>query len=253
MLANEPSVVLDAAESSLLNLEVHGYTIIPDALSSEVLRTCREAFDALLTPLLKNPETTFPFGNCRLDLPLEPPFVEDQILANSKVVPLLDSILGNDAKLEYFASNTSMPGSEYQRVHSDNASLFPEHQGTLPPHALVVNFPLVDFTLENGPLEIWPGTHRIPEHLRSSAVIETTAAKSDPLPVLLPAGSAIVRDIRMWHRGTPNHTRTPRPMLALVYFRPWYDATPRLTISRPIFDRLSARAQGFLRREEIVG
>jgi len=252
VLANEPSTVLTAAESSLLDLEVYGYTILPEALSSDVVLACREAFDALLTPLLKDPEMAFPFGNCRLDLPLESPFVDDQILANAKIVPLLDAVLGDDAKLEYFASNTSLPGTQYQHVHSDNASLFPGHQGTLPPHALVVNFPMVDFTMENGPLEIWPGTHRIPEHMRRSAVIETSAAKANPIPILLPAGSAIVRDIRMWHRGTPNHTAIPRPMFALVYFRPWYDATPRLTISRSVYEKISLRAQKFLRREEIV-
>ena len=40
--------------------------------------------------------------------------------------------------------------------------------------------------------------------------------------VLMPAGSMLVRDARMWHRGTPNNSPGMRPNLAVVYTRPWY-------------------------------
>ena len=37
----------------------------------------------------------------------------------------------------------------------------------------------------------------------------------------MPAGSVLVRDIRTWHRGTPNRSETARPNLAMIYSRPW--------------------------------
>lgn len=239
-------------DQRVLALQVEGYTTLAGALSSSVLKACQQAFHALLADLIQSQNPTFPFGNCRMDLPLRPPFLQKEILANPHVMGLIDHVLGDDAKLEYFASNTAMPGSEYQHVHSDTASLFPEQDLTLPPHALVVNFPLADFTLENGPLEVWPGTHRIPESLRKPSRIEAATRSVEPEQVLLCAGDVLIRDIRMWHRGTPNQTTTPRPMLALVYFRSWYEATPKLTIERKDYDALSPAAKRLLRQEHIV-
>jgi hypothetical protein len=36
------------------------------------------------------------------------------------------------------------------------------------------------------------------------------------------AGDVVIRDLRMWHRGTPNRSDRSRPNVALVYTRPWY-------------------------------
>lgn len=232
-------------DDQLWDLAVQGYTVLPDAVPSDTLKEVRNEFDKLLAKFTEN--KTFPFGNCRMDVPLIKPFLQEMIVAHPLVLPLVYRLLGDDAKLEYFASNTAMPGSTYQHVHSDNRSLFPTHEGTLPLHALVVDFPLVDFTVDNGPLEIWPGTHRIPEALRQPDVIERAANRVPPQPTLICAGDILVRDIRMWHRGTPNHTQTPRPMLALVYFREWYEAKPKLTIPREAFEEASTEVRALLR------
>jgi hypothetical protein len=38
----------------------------------------------------------------------------------------------------------------------------------------------------------------------------------------LPAGSAIFRDVRCWHGGTPNLSREVRGMPNVEYFAPWF-------------------------------
>jgi ectoine hydroxylase-related dioxygenase (phytanoyl-CoA dioxygenase family) len=77
---------------------------------------------------------------------------------------------------------------------------------------------LTDFTTENGPLEVWPnGSHFFdPTEAISGSKLR------DPVAVIGPAGSVVVRDARMWHRGTPNRTPKMRPMLALTFQRSWF-------------------------------
>jgi hypothetical protein len=42
-----------------------------------------------------------------------------------------------------------------------------------------------------------------------------------PVPLLAKAGSISIRDLRMWHRGTPNRSTEPRPMLSMICNLMW--------------------------------
>jgi ectoine hydroxylase-related dioxygenase (phytanoyl-CoA dioxygenase family) len=154
-----------------------------------------------------------------------------------------------DLTLRYFASDTPLPGSDYQKVHSDTRFLFPEAALPVPCYGLVLNVPLVDCTEENGSLEFWPSTHLTP----GRADLERLAASLPSLRANLKAGSLLLRDLRMWHRGTPNRSSATRPHLAVVYTRPWYQFEqngPRLT--RAQFEGLRERGKRLLRQVEIV-
>ena len=57
-------------------------------------------------------------------------------------------------------------------------------------------------------MEIWPGgTHLMP----SGIDVENISKVMHSEQVLMPAGSLLIRDARMWHRGTPNVSDEPRP------------------------------------------
>src|SRR5205085_3629148 len=119
----------------------------------------------------------------------------------------------------YLASDTPLPGSDYQRVHADTQLLFPEAIFSAPPYGLVVNVPLVDVTDENGPLEVWPGgTHYMPARMDLERMAKGMVSER----LKMKAGGLLIRDLRMWHRGTPNRGTRSRPHVALVYTRPWY-------------------------------
>jgi ectoine hydroxylase-related dioxygenase (phytanoyl-CoA dioxygenase family) len=113
--------------------------------------------------------------------------------------------------------------------------LFPGLAMALPPVNYVLDIPLVDFRADNGPLEIWPqGTHLVPDNgviPKEGALGGTDARQApnqifaetlQPTAVIMPAGSFLVRDARVWHRGTPNRSSEKRSMLALVFSRSWY-------------------------------
>src|SRR5207245_2716201 len=126
---------------------------------------------------------------------------------------VIDELLGKDCVCHYFASDTPLPDSDTQRFHSDIHLLFPETPLSLPAYSIVMNIPLVDFREENGPLEIWPGgTHLMPGGID----LQEMAPRMHSERVLMPAGSLLIRDMRLWHRGTPTRHHAARTTLELV-------------------------------------
>lgn len=142
--------------------------------------------------------------------------------------PILTSIFGSPDYIAYgCGGDLALPGAiEYQGLHSDNVwtELHDPVGGVsmrdLPVPVVHINFPLVDLTPENGPIRQIPGTQRSrapipslidePEWMRLSTVCP------------LPAGSAIIRDARTWHGGTPNLSKEVRAMPNVEYMAPWF-------------------------------
>ena len=150
---------------------------------------------------------------------LRPPFIDPLAIENPWAVQILDVMLGEDfwAKLPYHCNSTEPNWPETQVIHRDQLHLFPDLPIAMPPHMMVVNIPLVDFTEENGSTEVWPGSHLITDH---EAVIDPADVgraggleeRAVPLPSMrtnMPAGSTVVRDMRVWHRATPQSHQQP--------------------------------------------
>jgi ectoine hydroxylase-related dioxygenase (phytanoyl-CoA dioxygenase family) len=185
-----------------------------------------------------------------MHLPFEPPFNDERLITSPFVLPVVDALVGSDCICHYLASDTPLPGSDYQETHPDIFPLFPEWSVALPPYSIVVNIPLVDVTTENGPLEVWPGgTHH---YVADRSEVPALAADMHFEPVLMPAGSVVIRDSRMWHRGSPNRSSVARPNYALIYSRFWLKLRYRpIPISRETYAALSERAQRLFRHEAI--
>ena len=66
-------------------------------------------------------------------------------------------------------------------------------------------------------------------------------------------GDVMVRDVRALHRGTPNRTPVPRPMVVIGYSRRWL-FRPEVTIHIPraMHETLTARARQMLRFNPVV-
>ena len=186
---------------------------------------------------------------------LKMPFMDPRIIDNPFAMPILKAAMGEKvyAYLPY-GCNSTRPGNEIQWIHRDSGQLFPELPFALPVSTIVVNIPLVDFTVENGATEVWPGSHLIidDEAVRNSPynVCEPERAANYPsFQLEMPAGSVVVRDMRCWHRAMPNRTKnTVRHMLALVYFRRFHHAPDapgifRAPIPKEIWNNMSEEAQ----------
>ena len=42
----------------------------------------------------------------------------------------------------------------------------------------------------------------------------------------------LIRDMRLWHRGMPNRTEQPRPMIAMIHVCHWWHEGGRLPFPR---------------------
>lgn len=199
-------------------LRSDGFFILENALSAALLADLKSAFGEVLDAFRAENESNRGANRFNTHLYLDGVFANEELVANPLVVPVILRSLGIDAACSWAAADTPLPGSDYQMAHADGRPLFRAHDLSLPLYALAVNFPLVDFTEENGPLEIWGnGTH-----LLSDVPPHIGAEDRAPQRVTMPAGSVLVRDTRMWHRGSPNRSDHARPMLAFVYSRSWY-------------------------------
>ena len=111
------------------------------------------------------------------------------------------------------------------------------HWDTLDPHQVSIDVPLVDVVV-NAPLQIWPATHSVchadvlagfhelrkhSNHERQYAgcphQLLSLALKYPSVLQTSQMGDAIVRHMNTWHRGTPNPTNRPRPMVTIIFRR----------------------------------
>lgn len=236
---------------ALQKMRVDGYVLFENVLPPDLLRQLQQQFMRVFENYVTRTDPNRGANRFQMHLPFVAPFIDASIIANPLALPIIEGLLGTDAVCHYFASDTPLHGSDYQQVHSDIALLFPETLLSLPAYSVVVNIPLVDFREDNGPLEIWPGgTHHFPGGTDIQALAPTLHSET----VLMKAGSLLIRDMRMWHRGTPNRSQEPRPNLALIYSRPWLKTHyPPIDIPRDTYDGLSERARHLFRFENIGG
>ncbi|MDN4076012.1 phytanoyl-CoA dioxygenase family protein [Fictibacillus terranigra] len=242
-------------------IQVNGYVVFERVLSDELISEIRESFNALFDEYIERKGYNTGTNRAQMFLPFAKPYISKDVIAHPIAMSVIDQILGNDCRCTYFASDTPMPGSDYQAVHCDLNSLFPELSVPLPSFSLVLNIPLVDTTEENGPLEIWPGgTHlhgdwAVHDTLNGSVNphlhIVRAAEHMHSEKVIMPAGSIVIRDIRMWHRGTPNRSNERRTNIALIYNRSWYCYGSSIQIPQETYDQLSQKEKELFRFEKI--
>ena len=75
--------------------------------------------------------------------------------------------------------------------------------------------------------------------------------KSGEIPiqqVLMKRGDVLIRDVRHIHRGTPNKTDQPRPMVVLGYSRRWlFRPEVQIRVAREILEQVPERTRQWLR------
>jgi len=114
-------------------------------------------------------------------------------------------------------------GSVHMDWHSDQTmDETPDPSRVTDTLRLTYNIPLVDFTWANGAMEMIPGTHHLSRAFLARPLHDI--AHIYPVPLRLRVGDALLRDGNVLHRGTPNLTDRPRPMLDQTYKRTRPDA-----------------------------
>ena len=147
------------------------------------------------------------------------------LMANPKILDAVESLIGG----EIFSNPVYNARPKVPRVaagavpwHQDK-SYWPEANSN---PVITVWIPLVDATLENGCLQIWPRTHKtrvLSCHAETytgtgyTELDEEHLQKLQSVPMPLSAGGALLFNDRCIHMSTPNHSERVRWSVDLRY------------------------------------
>jgi hypothetical protein len=128
-----------------------------------------------------------------------------EALEQAGIVDLVKVLFPKATRLPNVGCNFNMPHSVAQHYHADRNYL---------DYFLIANVAVVDTTIENGAIDMIPGTHKkFYKYWRFA--LEGVARKSRRIE--MKQGDVLVRTSNVWHRGMPNFTEAPRPMLAFTW------------------------------------
>ncbi|KXJ86500.1 phytanoyl-dioxygenase family protein [Microdochium bolleyi] len=177
-----------------------------------------------------------------------PPLTEPELLSkdvyfNPFVLQTANAYLGHRPIWNWMTANNALAntGGTRQPPHKDSSFDHP-----LYPYFFIANIPLCDFSIENGSTEFWLGSHshttqaeqkvaETEEDLASYPGLTEIGGIIPPIseeakeerrkirPPIQPAcgrGDVMIRDLRLWHAGMPNHSNAHRVMLGLGYMSP---------------------------------
>jgi hypothetical protein len=244
----------DAASHDAMTAAFHrdGHVLLPQLFDPATLRAWNEDFAPLLARHIAREGDQPNRGPQRhyVTLPFSGRFADPAIFENDDVLAIVERIVGPSMVMCQLATDTPLRGSDYQEVHRDAPPLFPEEGAETPSYQLAVNFPLCEVTADNGPLELVRGSHRVPA-AQGLARLARGEWKLEALTMRL--GDVMVRDVRHLHRGTPNRTDVPRPMVVIGYSRGWlFRPEVHIRVPRSVHATLSERARALLRFNPVV-
>lgn len=190
-------------------------------------------------------------------LPFEGPFLDARFYAEPRLLKMMAALLGPDFVIGSLETVIALPGAYDQHQHIDGPVRFDTAVGArktpyagdlskLPPYAVTLCVPLCDVTEENGPTAIWPGSHKLALRPRPPGGAEV-GRKFRMEAMTGPLGFSFLFDFRVFHCGLANQTPETRPLLMMVFTRPWYrdpnhaEVQPSVVISPRAYARVPDR------------
>lgn len=222
-------------------------TIIRALFPTSVIDAWNEAFQPLLLDAIEREGDDPNRGANRhyVTLPFTDLWADPQIVDNDVIMSVVEELVGADGVMCQLATDTPLLGSDYQDLHRDTQLLFPESGAETPPYQLAVNFPLVDVTEDNGPMEFAAGTHMT---AKAEGMRRIESGEAPLQKVFMNRGDVMIRDVRHIHRGTPNRSATPRPMVVIGYSRRWlFRPEVQIRVPADTLARMPERAKRWLR------
>ena len=204
----------------------HGVVIIRDAIPRAAVAAVLDDFkvrhDVHMSPGQKKLYRRFQSDPLRAQVPvaIDGPVANPEFFAPASVQTLTRHLMGEDIIVGEMGVVISHAGAGPQEIHRDSGFLFGglDMEIDLPPFAMTMLAPLLDVTLDMGPTEFWAGSHR----LRNTAEVTV----NPPQRLALSAGSLVLIDSRILHRGGANISGPVRPTAYFSFHRRWYVESP---------------------------
>ncbi len=136
-------------------------------------------------------------------------------IVSAHVLEPVRHVLGTNIKLSSLNARSADPQSDTgQPLHVDMGAIA-DDRGYWVCNTIWM---LDDFTTDNGPTRVVPGSHRW--RLRPQDVLADPLARHpDEVYITGPAGAIVVMNSHLWHGGTANRTLSPRLAMHAFYCR----------------------------------
>jgi hypothetical protein len=162
---------------------------------------------------------------------------------------LVSAILGEDAEHSFSGVVSSDPGSPPQHWHTDSPHVARDH---LPAHAINVMVALHDIPLAMGPTECALGSHFLSNHLSNPSLVlneliyqhegttpeilvgDTETEIPEACAQAMAAGSYLIFDDRLLHRGLGNQSNNARHVAYFAYRKNGYTENTHFEASRSV-------------------
>jgi hypothetical protein len=209
-------------ETHIAELAVQGFTILPPekvappdyiaALRSAVLKVSERRTG--IAPDVATGAThaggAHPLGQFMRYVLFEDPVFEP-VLTNPVLLGLITYLVGFDAILSLNDAMVKGPGGAQLAIHNDNGDLATPVYADQPQTANI-NLLLSDYEEGSGPIAFLPGSHLF---RRQPTPAEVADLVGEMVPVIAPAGSAVIWPANTWHMAFPR--RDPGLRLTLLY------------------------------------
>ena len=208
--------------------EEHGTLWIKNVFEREFIAELAEAYQERYTSLgrskLDRNHANVGHRRFMVTVKIEPPFNDGELFANPIVLQILGGLLGGALQISSFGSVVTFSNADEQPIHLDHPPLFESAElcASLPTYAVTVVIPLVDIDPQLGPTAMWEGSHRSPDARQKLQQLMAEPDYDESIQPLARMGDAYMMDYRLIHGGLPNESEVERPILYLVYGRPWF-------------------------------
>ena len=226
--ANSQSLEPQTIERAAKLFRNHGAIWLENALPVALVKRLAKAYQQTYTSAsaaqLKRRHAVVGDQRFMITLTIEPPFNTPKLYANPILSQVLASLLGSQFGISSFGSVVTLPGAGDQPIHFDHPPLFETEKDctSLPPYAITVVVPLVDIKEETGSTAIWEGSHRKSGSRKNLLGLMNDPSWNGSVHPLPKLGDVYLMDYRVIHGGMANNCDQPRPILYLVYGRPWF-------------------------------
>jgi hypothetical protein len=202
------SLAPDELAQAKAHFAEHGYAIFRDVISKEKLAALHLRLQDEYNRARLDGNLFTGGGNLAGHLNCFPGeesrFVYDELVEKG-IIDAIRTIFPQASGLPNVGLNFNLPKSITQHYHADR----PFTQ-----EFMICNIAVVDTEIANGAIDVLPGSH-LKFYPFWKFIVERVSRRTTRLP--MKQGDILIRSSNLWHRGMPNLTANPRPMMALTW------------------------------------
>lgn len=204
-------------DEQLAHYTEHGYVIVPSVLDADECAAIKAALEPYVDGQYPGRNDFEGFHSERVYSLISKHQVFRDLLVHPVAMGALDRLLAPGYLISAFLAIHVHPGETAQDMHFDDG--FVHHPRPRPSNMVSIIWGIDEFTATNGATQFVPGSHRWAD----GHVVDPPFAADDDrvMTAVMPAGSALIMDGLLMHRGGANVGDSDRLAITPQYCEPW--------------------------------